>query len=94
RSDISVQNPGRRRVPVGDLVRDLLRRTEEYVPCPSVPEGVRTRSNVFSNSGHTVGGSDVSRSFVPGRNAGQTEKTAIRRLTFWRDGFNLEDGVL
>ncbi|KAJ7089558.1 SEP domain-containing protein [Mycena epipterygia] len=92
RSGISIQNPGRGRVPGGDLVRDLLRRAEEEGA--AIPEASRARSNIFSGGGHTLGGEGVDSSFVPGENAGDTEETVIRRLTFWRDGFTVEDGVL
>ncbi|KAJ6579979.1 SEP domain-containing protein [Mycena vulgaris] len=92
RSGISVQNPGRGRVPGGDLVRDLLRRAEEEGA--AIPEGSQARSSVFSGGGHILGGTDVESSFVPGQSAAAPEETVIRRLTFWREGFTVEDGAL
>ncbi|KAJ7467523.1 SEP domain-containing protein [Mycena latifolia] len=92
RSGISVQNPGRGRVPGGDLVRDLLRRAE--VEGAAAPEGSGPRSAVFGGGGHTLGGEGVQSAFVPGQRAQVEEETVTRRLTFWRDGFTVEDGAL
>ncbi|KAJ7454625.1 hypothetical protein B0H11DRAFT_2069234 [Mycena galericulata] len=93
RSGISVQNPGRGRVPGGDLVRDLLRRAEQEGS--AIPQSSQSRPSAFSGAGHTLGDNDTPSSFIPGHNApGAEEETAIRRLTFWRDGFTVEDGEL
>ncbi|KAJ7154922.1 SEP-domain-containing protein [Mycena crocata] len=87
RSGISVQNPGRR-VPGGDLVRDLLRRAEEEGTAP--PPDPEPRPSAWSGGGNTLGGT-----VIPGPSSQQPdEETAVRRLTFWRDGFTVEDGPL
>ncbi|KAJ7076643.1 SEP-domain-containing protein [Mycena belliarum] len=92
RSGISVQNPGRGRVPGGNLVRDLLRRAEEEGA--AVPEGAQPQSTVFSGGGHMLGGEGVESSFIPGQSSQGAEETVTRRLTFWREGFTVEDGAL
>ncbi|KAF9005204.1 hypothetical protein BDQ17DRAFT_1354033 [Cyathus striatus] len=92
RSGISVENPDRNRsVPGGDMVRDLLRRAAESGPAPAAEE---RRGNAFRGAGHTLGSDDVPSVTVPDPNAVEEEETAIRHLTFWRDGFQVEDGEL
>ncbi|KAI0919984.1 hypothetical protein AcV5_001914 [Taiwanofungus camphoratus] len=96
RSGISVQNPDRPgAVPGGNLVRDLLRRAAEAGPPPGSPSGP-TRSLAFSGGGHTLGSDEVDSAYVPDPSvpAEPEEETAIRHLTFWRDGFSVEDGEL
>jgi len=96
RSGISVENPDRARVPGGDMVRDLLRRAAEAGPPPDSENGVTSRSGAFSGAGHTLGSDEVPSTLVPDPNAAPdpAEETAIRRLTFWRNGFTVEDGEL
>ncbi|SJL08724.1 uncharacterized protein ARMOST_12093 [Armillaria ostoyae] len=97
RSGISIQNPDRARgVPGGNMVRDLLRRAAEAGP-PPVAMGSEHRANVFTGGGHTLGSDEVPSTFIPDPDAEEndgTEETAIRHLTFWRDGFTVEDGDL
>ncbi|KAI0074896.1 hypothetical protein K474DRAFT_1664893 [Panus rudis PR-1116 ss-1] len=95
RSGISVQNPDAQgNQPGGNLVRDLLRRAAESGLAP--PPGPQTRSNVFTGGGHRLGSDEVDSEYVPDPNAPQPddEVPAIRHLTFWRDGFSVEDGEL
>ncbi|RDX50668.1 SEP-domain-containing protein [Lentinus brumalis] len=102
RSGISVQNPGRQgAVPGGDLVQDLLRRAAEAGPPHAHPgsgSGSSTpRGRTFIGGGHTLGSDEVDSTFIPDANAEvarSDEETAIRHLTFWRDGFSVEDGEL
>ncbi|EKM51407.1 uncharacterized protein PHACADRAFT_263503 [Phanerochaete carnosa HHB-10118-sp] len=92
RSGISIQGPpGRGPVPGGDVVRDLLRRAAEAGP-PPVPSTGPARS-MFSGGGHVLGGEDVESRYVPDPLAGPQDDdapTAIRRITFWRDGFSVD----
>ncbi|KAI0820919.1 hypothetical protein BC628DRAFT_1395081 [Trametes gibbosa] len=101
RSGISVQNPDRQgAVPGGELVRDLLRRAAEAGP-PQPPPGSAAappRGHAFFGGGHTLGSDEVESEFIPDPDAvdpaDPEEETAIRHLTFWRDGFTVEDGEL
>ncbi|KAI0641683.1 SEP-domain-containing protein [Trametes meyenii] len=100
RSGISVQNPDRPgAAPGGDLVRELLRRAAEAGP-PAPPPGgpAPARSGAFFGGGHTLGSDEVESQFIPDPDAVDApqseEETAIRHLTFWRDGFTVEDGEL
>ncbi|KAJ7328371.1 hypothetical protein DFH08DRAFT_967505 [Mycena albidolilacea] len=83
RSGISAQNPGRGRGGGSgvNLVRDLLRKAG----------GGRDRG---SSAGHTLGGEGSASAYVPGAREDVEDELAIRRLTFWRDGFTLEGGPL
>ncbi|KAF9808997.1 hypothetical protein IEO21_07652 [Rhodonia placenta] len=96
RSGISIQNPDRpAAVPGGNLVRDLLRRAAEAGPPPPPAEG-SARGTVFTGGGHTLGSDEVDSQYIPDPNAPEEpeEETAVRHLTFWRDGFSVEDGEL
>ncbi|TCD71049.1 hypothetical protein EIP91_000141 [Steccherinum ochraceum] len=96
RSGISVQNPDRpgRSGPGGNLVRDLLRRAAEAGMAPAPVED--SRPSVFSGGGHTLGSDEVESQFIPDPNGASEPdtETAIRNLTFWQDGFSVEDGPL
>ncbi|KAF8130412.1 hypothetical protein K438DRAFT_1695300, partial [Mycena galopus ATCC 62051] len=108
RSGINVENPdvGRNRnknrdrtaraPPGGDDVRELLRRAAETGAAPILPApGSSTGFSFFSGGGHTLGSDDIPSTFVPDPDAVSTElPPAERRLTFWRDGFTIEDGPL
>lgn len=95
RSAISVQNPNRGGgQPGGEAVQDILRRAAEAGPPPvAIGEG---RRNVFHGGGHTLGSDDVESTYIPDPNAPSPEEqeTAIRHVTFWRNGFSIEDGEL
>ncbi|KAF9555715.1 SEP-domain-containing protein [Agrocybe pediades] len=93
RSGLSVQNPERQRqIPGGDMVRDLLRRAAEAGPAPEEPA---RRPGAFFGGGHTLGSEDVESSYIPDPTAeDEEEETAIRHLTIWRNGFQVEDGEL
>ncbi|KAF8152265.1 hypothetical protein B0H34DRAFT_724522 [Crassisporium funariophilum] len=92
RSGLSIENPdSRRSVPGGDMVRDLLRRAAQA----GAPEAAPARpSGAFGGGGHTLGSDEVESSYIPDPTADDGEETAIRHLTFWRDGFQVEDGEL
>jgi len=93
RSGINVENPDRPGGPPGsnNMVREILRRAAQ-APRSEEP----APRNAFFGSGHTLGSDDVPSSFVPDPNAPpETEQeTAIRYLTFWKNGFSIEDGPL
>lgn len=99
RSGINVQNPDARagRTPGGGLVRNLLRRAAEGGMAPD-PNAEPAHSSAFTGGGHTLGSDDVQSSYIPDPNAASQEQqmeTAVRYLTFWRDGFTVgEDGDL
>lgn len=88
RSGISVENPGRPNFPGGSIVQDLLRRAAEAGPAAN-----NAPHSMFSGGGHTLGSDDIESTYVPDPDA-QDTPPAIRHLTFWRNGFSVEDGEL
>ncbi|KAI9513224.1 hypothetical protein F5148DRAFT_1273174 [Russula earlei] len=98
RSGINIQNPDRDSgVPGRNLMRDLLARA--VGDRPFEPDAERTgaqRSAAFSGGGYTLGSDEVDSTYVPDPNGppNLAEETAIRHITFWRDGFSVEDGEL
>jgi len=98
RSGISVEGPARGGG--NNLVRDILRKAAQGGPPPAASD--RTgRPGLFSGGGHTLGSSDMPSAYVPdpaqqsesSESQGQ-EETAVRHITFWREGFSVEDGPL
>ncbi|KIK00603.1 hypothetical protein K443DRAFT_679069 [Laccaria amethystina LaAM-08-1] len=95
RSGINIQNPdsarpGGSRVPGGDMVRELLRRAQEGGQAPEDSP----RPTAFFGGGHTLGSDDTPSSFIPDPNATDLDQVVVRHLTFWRNGFQVEDGEL
>ena len=61
-------------------------------------DGLSAASRAFFGSGVTLGSDDVPSTVIPDPNARpadeEEQETAIRNLTFWKDGFSIEDGPL
>lgn len=55
-------------------------------------------STWFAGGGHTLGSDEVESTYIPDPNASNTveedETPTVRHLTFWREGFSVEDGEL
>lgn len=89
RSGLSIQNPDRRgAIPGGRMVRDLLRRAAE-----EGASGPITQGGAFSGAGNRLGSDELPSQYIPDPAANQVQPT-IRHLTFWKDGFSVEDGDL
>ncbi|KAJ7032813.1 hypothetical protein C8F04DRAFT_1040214 [Mycena alexandri] len=101
RSGISVENPdhpGRRNQgPSSQAVRQLLRRAAETSASrAALARTAPGQSTAFSGGGHTLGSDEVESTYIPDPNA-PADPSLIpvnRNLTFWRDGFSIEDGPL
>ncbi|GJJ14154.1 hypothetical protein Clacol_008414 [Clathrus columnatus] len=94
RSGLSVENPERRSGP--HVVRDILRKAAEAA---TPPQAAATSGGSFRGSGYKLGSDEVESSIVPDMSAqtnesGDDQQTATRYITFWRDGFSVEDGPL
>lgn len=93
RSAISVEGPGRRG---NDLVKDILKKASQAGPSSSI--ATPSSSGAFTGGGHTLGSDEVPSEYIGDPDAETTadtqEETAIRNITFWRDGFSVEDGPL
>ncbi|THV02582.1 SEP-domain-containing protein [Dendrothele bispora CBS 962.96] len=95
RSGLSVQNPnsGRRGEGLaGGMVDDLLRRAARAGPPPTRQQ--QSGPRMFMGGGHTLGSDEVESTYIPDPNAVDEDEPTIRRLTFWRNGFTVEDGDL
>lgn len=62
-------------------------------------EGPRSSGRSFFGSGNKLGSDEIPSSVIPDPTARPAEddeeqETAIRNLTFWKDGFSIEDGPL
>jgi len=94
RSGISVEGPGRRG---NDLVRDILKKASQSGP-PSAVATPSGGSRAFFGSGNTLGSDEVASEFIPDPDTEDypesQEETAVRNITFWKDGFSVEDGPL
>ncbi|KAF5361436.1 hypothetical protein D9758_006167 [Tetrapyrgos nigripes] len=93
RSGLSVQNPnsGRRGGGDRDIVQDLLQRAARAGPPPPRQSGDRK----FLGGGHTLGSDEVESTYIPDPDAVERDQEpTIRRITFWRNGFTVEDGEL
>ncbi|KAF8465435.1 SEP-domain-containing protein, partial [Russula ochroleuca] len=98
RSGINVQNPDRDSdVPGRNLMRDLLARALHDRPVEPEPDRTGAHgSSAFSGGGYTLGSDELESTYIPDPSVPRNpaEETAVRRLTFWRDGFSVEDGDL
>ncbi|KAG8998360.1 hypothetical protein FRB94_006933 [Tulasnella sp. JGI-2019a] len=105
RSGLSVENPdrpGRAAAGLG-TVRDILRKAAEGGPPPEPAGGGGagpSRGSVFAGGGHVLGSDEVDSSYIPdphARNSPPEDReveTAVREITFWREGFSIQDGPL
>jgi len=98
RSGISIEGPARGG---NNLVKDILRKAAQGGQAPvAAARGESSHSSSFGGGGHTLGSTDVPSSFIgdpsrPAQDDGESnEETAVRHITFWRDGFSVEDGPL
>jgi len=96
RSGLSIQTPGRPRLPGGDIIKDLLKKAAEAGRSGTPESASGSSSNdAFRGSGMTLGGEGSESRLVQDPNARPEEQElAIRRVTLWRNGFNIEDGPL
>lgn len=79
-------------------MRDLLRRAAAGGPAPAPPAPSGPGSGAFTGGGHRLGGEDIETEYIPDPSVTQQDAselpTAFRHLTFWRNGFSIEDGEL
>ncbi|KAI6127014.1 ubiquitin-related domain-containing protein [Pisolithus sp. B1] len=94
RSGISVQNPGSRD-PGPRVVQDILRRAAETSAArTSHPDHGDSPSLVFRGGGHTLGSDEVESTYIPDPDVPDEAEVEVaqRNITFWRNGFSVEDG--
>ncbi|KAL7267241.1 protein phosphatase regulator [Rhizina undulata] len=97
KSGLAVQNPGENK---RGVVQDIIKRAEEETKKRHNSHDHREESGSprsrFTGAGHTLGSEDTPSVTVP--DPTPARPTAVqpvtRSLTFWRDGFSVEDGPL
>ncbi|BGP27681.1 protein phosphatase regulator [Rhodotorula toruloides] len=105
KSGLSVENPDdQRRGGVGGMLRDILQQAREGSRrlAGGGDAEEQPRSSFFTGSAHTLGSDETPSTYIPDPNAKQQEEeeedeeeeVAIRHLTFWQDGFSIDDGDL
>jgi UBX domain-containing protein 1 len=106
RSGLNVQNPNRPdRAPGGnDVAREILRKAAEAGAPPSLagggPGGGAGPSSAPSwGRGQTLGADASAEGEMEAEDEQEAdededEEVVVRHLTFWRDGFSIEDGEL
>jgi len=101
RSGLSVQGPGRRdpQLPAQaqahtQHIQEILRRAAEGSRRRVEEED--SRSGPFQGAGNRLGDEETPAAMVPDPNAPAEREmeTAVRVITFWRNGFTIEDGPL
>lgn len=82
---------------------DLRASSAQFVFTPPFCRGSRrrfeeeeSRSGPFQGTGHRLGDEETPSTVIPDQNAatGREMETATRVITFWRNGFTVEDGPL
>jgi len=108
RSGLAVQAPdtGRSRRGANKIIGDIIKKAAEHssrngasITAPSAPQA---GSSVFHGSGHTLGSDEVESQLVPDPSAPATTDSddefeaqrVVRELTFWQEGFSVDDGPL
>ncbi|PWW78585.1 SEP-domain-containing protein [Tuber magnatum] len=95
KSGLAVQNPGDPRNAV-QIVQDILKRGAEGPPRSQEEEAGPSRPR-FTGTGRTLGSDDTESVEIPDPDAARRRTqipTVTRSLTFWSNGFSVEDGPL
>lgn len=97
KSALAVENPNRDR---GNIIKDILRKAAEggkAAPVDEEDEGQEQNRTTFGGAGYTLGSDEQPSTVIrpiepiPGT---RPEAPVDRVLTFWREGFSVEDGPL
>ncbi|GAA5908306.1 hypothetical protein JCM5296_000512 [Sporobolomyces johnsonii] len=92
----------------GDMIRNILQQAREGANRLAGAVGGAagpSRSSAFSGSAHTLGSDETPSTYIPDPSKSShadeqeeeeedDEEVAVRTLTFWQDGFSVEDGEL
>uniref|UniRef100_A0A1D1XUV3 UBX domain-containing protein 1 n=1 Tax=Anthurium amnicola TaxID=1678845 RepID=A0A1D1XUV3_9ARAE len=101
KSGIFMQNPNAKPTrPSNSLVSDILKKAAESGrgPAEELEATTSTEHSSFSGTGYKLGGEDEPSVIInnPTTSTASVEPppTVVRHLTFWRNGFSIEDGPL
>ncbi|KAJ3187588.1 hypothetical protein HK101_009341 [Irineochytrium annulatum] len=96
KSGVMMQGGPKDKKKATDLVKDILSKAQKAQPHEDEPE---RKKPLFQGSGYRLGSEEDAAKPpaprpAPGPNAPEEPEKVDRRLTFWRDGFSIEDGPL
>ncbi|GAA5850402.1 hypothetical protein JCM9279_001403 [Rhodotorula babjevae] len=109
KSGLSVENPDDRRGAGGmaDMVRNILNQARQgsrrLAGGEEEPAQASSGSRFFGGNAHTLGSDETPSTYIPDPTAKEADaeqddeeedEVAVRNLTFWQDGFSIEDGDL
>lgn len=97
KSGLAVQDPGDGAPGGRNLIQDILKRAAEGGQAGrQQDENEIAPPSRFSGSGHTLGSESAESITIPDPRADRPapRPSVTRTLTFWRDGFSVEDGPL
>lgn len=96
KSGLAVQNPDDMKASGSRLIDNIFRQAARPPPSEGgeEPGPSQHESSSFRGSGFTLGSDSVPSQQIPGREENKPKKKVTRRLTFWKDGFSVEDGPL
>jgi len=100
--DSARQRRGADRI-IGDIIRKAADHSQRSGPGLSAPSTSQaTPPSIFHGSGNTLGSDEVESTFVPDPTNPQATESedefeaqrVVRELTFWQEGFSVDDGPL
>ncbi|KAL1922539.1 uncharacterized protein VTP21DRAFT_10078 [Calcarisporiella thermophila] len=100
KSGVVVQGPSSKKKPLS-LVDDIIQKAAKHGPAPEEEAQAPKKANFFTGSGYKLGSEEVPSTMIPSASSSSSRQTdedlsrpAVRYLTFWRNGFSIDDGPL
>ncbi|GAA5859729.1 hypothetical protein JCM8547_007002 [Rhodosporidiobolus lusitaniae] len=104
KSGLSVENPDAKKDGgMRDMIKGILQQAREGSQRLAGAEAESSGPCFFGGSAHTLGSDETPSTYIPDPTKDEDDdeleeeeeqETAIRHLTFWQDGFSIEDGDL
>ncbi|KAF9159627.1 hypothetical protein DFQ26_006330 [Actinomortierella ambigua] len=98
KSGVMLQGPPGKKKDTNDIVSSLLKKAAEAGsrPHPDDEDDEPPKATYFTGSGNRLGSDEIPSVVVPATESGEPQRLerAVRTLTFWRNGFSIEDGPL
>ncbi|GAA6017789.1 hypothetical protein JCM10207_000502 [Rhodosporidiobolus poonsookiae] len=101
KSGLSVENPDDKRGGMGDLLKNIMQQAREGSQRLAGAAAERATPSFFGGNAHTLGSDETPSTYIPDptkqdedEEEEEEQETVTRHLTFWQDGFSIEDGDL
>ncbi|KAJ3216471.1 negative regulator of the PHO system [Dinochytrium kinnereticum] len=91
KSGVALQGGPKEKKGATDLVKDILSKASRK---PQEEEPEKKAKPIFAGQGFKLGSDDTPSVSIPGPEVEREQECVERRLTFWRNGFSIEDGPL